>query len=52
MPILGHLVVSKSGHAFNHAFLEKFFSQKESWETRWVPGAHALPPNRSKSVAI
>lgn len=34
MPILGHLVVNKSGHAFNHAFIEKFFDQKKSWETR------------------
>jgi UDP-3-O-[3-hydroxymyristoyl] N-acetylglucosamine deacetylase len=32
MPILGHVVASKSGHAFNHAFLKKFFAQKESWE--------------------
>ena len=33
MPIIGHVVVEKSGHAFNHAFLEKFFDQKEYWET-------------------
>jgi len=33
MPVLGHVKVSKSGHFFNHAFLKKFFSQKESWET-------------------
>ena len=33
MPIMGHIVTSKSGHAFNHAFLEKFFQEKESWET-------------------
>ncbi|GAB6907037.1 UDP-3-O-(3-hydroxymyristoyl) N-acetylglucosamine deacetylase [Desulfosarcina cetonica] len=33
MPIIGHVVTERSGHAFNHAFLEKFFSQKESWET-------------------
>jgi len=36
MPILGHLVVNKSGHAFNHAFLKKFFSKKASWETRTI----------------
>lgn len=52
MPILGHLNVVKSGHAFNHAFLEKFFSQKESWETRWVPGSSPLPVSQPKSVAI
>jgi UDP-3-O-[3-hydroxymyristoyl] N-acetylglucosamine deacetylase len=33
MPIMGHIVTKKSGHAFNHAFLEKFFQEKESWET-------------------
>jgi UDP-3-O-[3-hydroxymyristoyl] N-acetylglucosamine deacetylase len=33
MPILGHLVVCKSGHAFNHAFLTEFFARKNSWET-------------------
>lgn len=33
MPIIGHVVTMKSGHAFNHAFLEKFFEEKESWET-------------------
>lgn len=33
MPVLGHLVAEKSGHAFNHAFLERFFEQKGSWDT-------------------
>jgi UDP-3-O-[3-hydroxymyristoyl] N-acetylglucosamine deacetylase len=33
MPILGHVITEKSGHAFNHAFLEKFFEEKGSWET-------------------
>lgn len=33
MPIMGHVVATKSGHAFNHAFLEKFFREKGSWET-------------------
>ncbi len=33
MPILGHVVANKSGHAFNHSFLKKFFAEKESWET-------------------
>jgi UDP-3-O-[3-hydroxymyristoyl] N-acetylglucosamine deacetylase len=33
MPIIGHVVTSKSGHAFNHAFLEKFFKEKGSWDT-------------------
>jgi UDP-3-O-[3-hydroxymyristoyl] N-acetylglucosamine deacetylase len=37
MPILAHIVVEKSGHAFNHAFLEKFFAQKDSWHTQTLP---------------
>ena len=36
MPIQGHLVVRKSGHAFNHAFLKEFFIQKNAWETHMV----------------
>ena len=52
MPILGHLVVHKSGHAFNHAFLEKFFSQKDSWETRTVAKASDTAVQQAKSLAI
>ena len=37
MPIIGHVVVEKSGHAFNHAFLEKIFDEKESWQTCTLP---------------
>ncbi len=33
LPMLGHIVISKSGHAFNHAFLKEFFARKESWDT-------------------
>jgi UDP-3-O-[3-hydroxymyristoyl] N-acetylglucosamine deacetylase len=33
MPIMGHVITNRSGHAFNHAFLEKFFKEKGSWET-------------------
>ncbi len=33
LSIVGHIVTHKSGHAFHHAFLEKFFSEKTSWET-------------------
>lgn len=36
MPILGHVVAEKSGHAFNHSFLKKVFTEKESWETRTI----------------
>ncbi len=34
LPIMGHVVAKRSGHAFNHAFLEKFFSKKGAWQTR------------------
>lgn len=37
LPIIGHIVTHKSGHAFHHAFLEKFFSEKSSWETHVMP---------------
>ncbi len=33
MPILGHIVLHKSGHNFNHEFLKKFFASKTAWET-------------------
>jgi UDP-3-O-[3-hydroxymyristoyl] N-acetylglucosamine deacetylase len=33
MPFLGHVMVNKSGHAFNHSFLSEFFSSKQSWDT-------------------
>lgn len=52
MPILGHIVVKKSGHAFNHSFLEKFFAQKEAWETRWLPESCPLPAGRPESIAM
>ena len=47
MPVLGHVIVNKSGHSFNHAFLKKFFENKKSWETRII---HDI--NESKSLAI
>ena len=33
MPILGHVVMEKSGHAFNHAFLKKLFTERAAWAT-------------------
>ena len=33
LPILGHVVLFKSGHHFNHEFLKEFFAQKSSWDT-------------------
>jgi UDP-3-O-[3-hydroxymyristoyl] N-acetylglucosamine deacetylase len=52
MPIMGHLVVKKSGHELNHAFLENFFSQKDSWEARSVRTLADLDDVGSKSLAI
>ncbi len=43
MPILGHVVLNKSGHFLNQAFLKKFFVQKGSWETRIIGGTNDLP---------
>jgi len=33
LPVLGRFTAVKSGHAFNHAFLQKFLASKEHWET-------------------
>jgi len=56
LPIMGHIVVEKSGHAFNHQFLKKFFNQRESWETRFLHGTSLdltrQPASRAKSLAI
>jgi UDP-3-O-[3-hydroxymyristoyl] N-acetylglucosamine deacetylase len=52
MPILGHIVTRKSGHAFNHAFLERFFSEKTSWHTQTLLEPAAVPSKTAKSLAI
>lgn len=33
MPIIGHIVAHKSGHALNHSLLKRFIDQKSCWET-------------------
>lgn len=33
MPIVGHIVALKSGHALNHALLKRFMEDKSCWET-------------------
>jgi UDP-3-O-[3-hydroxymyristoyl] N-acetylglucosamine deacetylase len=43
LPVLGHIIVNKSGHAFNHAFLKEFFNRKQSWETRIMRGGIDRP---------
>ena len=40
MPIQGHIVTHKSGHALNHAFIRKFLDTADAWETRPVE----MPP--------
>ena len=52
MPILAHIVTRKSGHAFNHAFLENFFNSKASWQTLTLNGSANLPSGAAKSLAI
>ena len=52
MPVLGHLKVFKSGHAFKHAFLKKFFQCKQSWETRTINEPFRVPQLEPKALAI
>jgi len=52
MPILAHIVTRKSGHAFNHAFLENFFKNKASWQTLTLDEPADLPCRTAKSLAI
>lgn len=33
LPLVGNVVAKRSGHNFNHAFMEKFFQQKNAWQT-------------------
>ncbi len=41
LPILGRIETHKSGHAFNHAFLETFFARKDCWRTAALAEAGA-----------
>ena len=52
MPILAHIVTIKSGHAFNHAFLENFFNHKASWQTLTLSEPAEHPAGPAKSLAI
>ena len=33
MPIFGHIVTDRSGHALNHMFITKFLKSRNAWET-------------------
>jgi UDP-3-O-[3-hydroxymyristoyl] N-acetylglucosamine deacetylase len=52
MPILAHIVTSKSGHAFNHAFLKSFINSKASWQTLTLNEPIAPTSRTAKSLAI
>lgn len=52
MPLIGHIVAHKSGHAFHQAFLQRFFSSKNAWETRPVDRLESDANDPSKSLAI
>ena len=53
LPILGHIVTHKSGHAFNLAFLDKLFNSKDAWLTSTRPAyPAATPSNISEALAI
>lgn len=52
MPIMGHIVAHKSGHAFNHLFLKKFFSSKSSWETHTLRQTQDLARIQQQCVAL
>jgi UDP-3-O-[3-hydroxymyristoyl] N-acetylglucosamine deacetylase len=52
MPILAHIVTRKSGHAFNHAFLENFFNTKASWQTLTLDRPADPTCGPAKSLAI
>jgi UDP-3-O-[3-hydroxymyristoyl] N-acetylglucosamine deacetylase len=43
MPVLGHIIASKSGHLFNHKLLTKLFASRDCWETGLLsdPGPRA-----------
>jgi len=46
LPIMGHVVAKRSGHSFNHAFLQRFFSKKDSWQT----GTAEQAPGNGKAL--
>jgi UDP-3-O-[3-hydroxymyristoyl] N-acetylglucosamine deacetylase len=39
LPLIGHVVAKRSGHAFNHALLEKIFLEKGAWRTGTLEAA-------------
>ncbi len=56
MPVLGHIVASKSGHLFNHKLLTKLFANRDCWQTAFLsaPAIQADPgaENPLKTLAF
>lgn len=48
MPIIGHAILYKSGHLFNHEFLKEFFRQKHAWETMTLRKFEAVGQKRAE----
>jgi UDP-3-O-[3-hydroxymyristoyl] N-acetylglucosamine deacetylase len=51
LPILGHIVARRSGHAFHHAFVEKFFLHKDAWQTKSFEEPAAQDSPQGKRLA-
>ena len=51
LPIYGHIVAKRSGHAFHHAFVEKFFLEKDAWQTKFINTAGDLIPRTEEQFA-
>lgn len=52
MPVRGHIVARRTGHAFNHIFLEKFLAHKDAWETCSGFDGNLEPSRTPNSLAI
>lgn len=51
LPLMAHIITNRSGHAFNHAFLERFFQQKGAWRTRAFETDATGDVKRAKQLA-
>ena len=52
LPILGHIVAKRSGHAFHHAFVKKLFDNKDAWQTRTYDDPSSCRQATGKQLAI
>lgn len=52
MPLIGHVVAEKSGHAFHHTFLQHFFESRHSWRTITLDPDDTDPVPEAKQLAI